>query len=179
MTKLKIIECPDPFLEKPSIQVEEITEEIKTLAKDMAETMKEAVGVGLAAPQVGYHLRMVAISPTKRKRTEPPRDDELDAPALILINPKVTWASEKTAPYEEGCLSVPGIYAKVDRPTEVKVKYMTLSGEEKEEHFKDMMAVIVQHEMDHLDGILFIRHLSKLKQKMIQKRMQRIKNAAL
>ena len=156
---------PDPRLKKSCDPVSEITDELRQLAADMLDTMYDAPGIGLAAPQVGVMRRVLVMDCAK------------DGPArpLTLINPEVTWASEDLSVYEEGCLSIPEQYAEVKRPAEVKVRWTDLDGAEQEEHFTGLWATCVQHEIDHLDGKLFIDYLGPLKRQMITRKMEKLK----
>lgn len=154
-----IIILPAAQLRTVSQTVETIDEEIKTLASDMLDTMYEAPGVGLAAIQVGVPKRLITIDVTK--------SEETPADPIVLINPEIIWKSEETSTYKEGCLSIPDHYEEVDRPSRVKVRYQDLTGEIKEIEAEGLLAVCLQHEIDHLDGVLFIDHLSKLKKGMI------------
>ena len=158
---------PDPRLKKAAEPVGEITDKIRTLADDMLETMYDAPGIGLAAPQVGVGLRVLVMDCVKEE-DQPPRP-------MVLINPEVTGTSEDLNTYEEGCLSIPEQYADVDRPAEVDVKWLGLDGEMHEEHFDGLWATCVQHEIDHLDGKLFIDYLGPLKRQMITRKMQKLK----
>ena len=156
---------PDPRLKKPCDPVETITEEIRALAADMLETMYDAPGIGLAAPQVGVLRRVMVMDCIK---DGPPRP-------MVLINPKVVWLSEDLASYEEGCLSIPDQYAEVKRPAAVRVEWMGLDGALQEEQFEGLWATCVQHEIDHLDGKLFIDYLGPLKRQMITRKMEKLK----
>lgn len=156
---------PDPRLKKPCAPVAQITPELVQLSKDMLETMYDAPGIGLAAPQVGVMKRMIVMDCAKEG---PPRP-------MVLVNPRVVWTSEDQASYEEGCLSIPEQYADVSRPAEVRVAWMALDGSEQEEQFSKLWATCVQHEIDHLNGKLFIDYLGPLKRQMITRRMEKLK----
>ena len=158
---------PDPRLKKVAEPVAGVTDEIRQLADDMLETMYDAPGIGLAAPQVGVSQRLLVMDCVK--------DEDADPRPMVLINPAVTWASDEMGTYEEGCLSIPEQYAEVDRPAEVKVSWMGLDGATQEEHFTGLWATCVQHEIDHLDGKLFIDYLSGMKRQMITRKMQKLK----
>lgn len=149
-----LVILPDPKLRLVSEPVKDITDEIRKLADDMLETMYDAPGVGLAAIQVGVPLRIVTMDVSKTEGEREP---------MVLINPEIIWASEEKRVYEEGCLSIPEYYEEVERPDRVRFRYMNLEGEIIEQDAEDLMATCVQHEIDHLDGVLFIDHLSKLK----------------
>ncbi len=156
---------PDPRLKKPCEAVTEITPELRTLAADMLETMYDAPGVGLAAPQIGVMLRIIVMDCIKDGPAEP----------MVLLNPKVTWSSEDVNVYEEGCLSIPDQYAEVKRPASVTVEWLGLDGTTQERTFAGLWATCVQHEIDHLDGKLFIDYLGPLKRQMITRKMEKLK----
>lgn len=158
---------PDPRLKKLCDPVAEITPEIGKLAEDMLETMYDAPGVGLAAPQVGITKRLIVMDCVK--------DPEASARPMVLVNPEITWSSEDLAFYEEGCLSIPDQYAEVERPAEVRVRWMALDGSMQEEQFSGLWATCVQHEIDHLNGKLFIDFLGPLKRQMITRKMEKLK----
>lgn len=160
----RILTYPNPLLKKKSAPVTIITDEIKSLVKDMAETMYDAPGVGLAAPQVGINQRVIVIDVSGKD----------EAPDLIVaINPIIIHA-EGEAYEEEGCLSVPKYAANVRRHASVVVKGLDIDGKEKTWHADDLLAIAFQHEIDHLDGILFIDHLSPLKRDLFQKKMRKM-----
>jgi peptide deformylase len=156
---------PDPRLKKLCEPVAEITAEVKQLAADMLETMYDAPGIGLAAPQVGAMKRLLVMDCIKEGTPEP----------MVLINPSVIWASEELSTYEEGCLSIPDIYNDIQRPAEVQVRWTGLDGQEQERQFAGLWATCVQHEIDHLDGKLFIDYLGPLKRQMITRKMEKLK----
>jgi peptide deformylase len=156
---------PDPRLKKVCDRVAEITPEVTALAHDMLETMYDAPGIGLAAPQVGVMKRVLVMDCIKDGPPEP----------MVLINPSVIWSSEDVSTYEEGCLSIPDQYAEVKRPAEVQVRWMGLDGVEQERQFAGIWATCVQHEIDHLDGKLFIDYLGPLKRQMITRKMEKLK----
>ncbi len=156
---------PDPRLKKPCDPVAAVTVEISTLASDMLETMYDAPGIGLAAPQVGVMKRIIVMDCIKDGPPEP----------LVLLNPQVLWSSEDMTSYEEGCLSIPDQYAEVKRPGSVKVAWMDLTGSTHERTFEGLWATCVQHEIDHLDGKLFIDYLGPLKRQMITRKMEKLK----
>ncbi len=157
---------PDSKLRLTSEPVKDITDEIRRLADDMLDTMYDAPGVGLAAIQIGVPVRMVTMDVSKS-------DDERQP--LVLINPEILWASEEKRVYEEGCLSIPEYYEEVERPDRVRFRYMNLQGETVEQDADGLMATCVQHEIDHLNGVLFIDYLSKLKRDRV---MTKFKKAA-
>ena len=166
MTIRPLVIIPDSKLRLVSEPVQEITSEIRRLADDMLETMYDAPGVGLAAIQIGVPVRMVTMDVSKS-------DDERQP--MVLINPEIVWASEEKRVYEEGCLSIPEYYEEVERPDRVRFRYMNLQGETIEQDADGLLATCVQHEIDHLDGVLFIDHLSKLKRDRV---MTKFKKAA-
>lgn len=141
-------------LKKVSAPVETVDDDLRRLMDDMLETMYDAPGIGLAAIQVGVAKRVIVMDLAK--------EDEPPAPRYF-VNPEILWASEETGPWEEGCLSVPDIYDDVERPIHVRLKYLNYQGEAVEEDADELYAVCIQHEMDHLNGVLFIDHLSRLK----------------
>ena len=167
MAKRPILIHPDPRLKTVTKPVGVISDEVKRLAGDMLETMYDAPGIGLAAPQVGVLSRLLVMDCVKEE-DQPPRP-------MVLINPQVQWTSEETNVYEEGCLSIPEQYADVERPAEVEVTWTTLDGTEASERFEGLWATCVQHEIDHLDGKLFIDYLKPLKRQMITRKMQKLK----
>ncbi len=158
---------PDPRLKKVTDPVSEVTDDIRALADDMLETMYDAPGIGLAAPQIGVMKQMLVMDCVKEEG-ETPRP-------MVLLNPTITWESEELGTYEEGCLSIPDQYADVERPSEVTVEWLGLDGETHEESFDGLWATCVQHEIDHLNGKLFIDYLKPLKRQMITRKMQKLK----
>jgi peptide deformylase len=167
MTLRQILIHPDPRLKKACPPVTEITDDLRQAAEDKLETMYDAPGVGLAAPQVGLLARMFVMDCVK--------DPEAAPRPMVLINPAVTWTSAETNVYEEGCLSIPEQYAEVTRPAEVRVRWTGLDGKDQEEHFTGLWATCAQHEIDHLDGKLFIDYLSPLKRQLITRKMEKLK----
>ena len=163
MALLPILEYPDPRLKKVAAPVRAVTPEIRRLVRDLAETMYAAPGVGLAATQVDVHKRVLVIDVSEAK-------DQL----RVFINPEIVFA-EGEAECEEGCLSVPGYFDKVTRAARVRVRAQNADGEPFEVDAEGMLAVCIQHEMDHLDGVLFVDYLSTLKRELIKKRMKRLK----
>ncbi|MFK7942123.1 MAG: peptide deformylase [Paracoccaceae bacterium] len=159
---------PDPRLKKVCDAVPDISDEIRALAGEMLDTMYEAPGIGLAAPQVGVNLRMLVMDCAQREETETNRP-------MCLINPEIIWSADEVSEYEEGCLSIPEIFANVTRPKAVTVRYLDRDGEVQEETFENTWAVCVQHEIDHLDGKLFIDYLSPMRRRMITSKMQKLK----
>lgn len=165
--KRPILIHPDPRLKKVCAPVPEITDDLRRLASDMLETMYDAPGIGLAAPQVGVLSRLIVLDCVKAEG-EAPRP-------LVMINPEVVAASEETRVYEEGCLSIPEQYAEVTRPSEVELRWIGLDGEEHHEGFGGLWATCVQHEIDHLDGKLFIDHLGAMRRQLITRKMIKFK----
>ena len=161
MAKLHIITVPDPLLKTKSVAVELVDDDIRKLLDDMLETMYGAPGVGLAGVQVGVPKRLLVIDTA--------RDDESKSP-IALINPEILECSEDMRLHEEGCLSIPEVYAEVERPASCRVSYVDRDGKPQEMFCEDMLSTVVQHEIDHLNGVLFIDHLSKLKRDMIIKK---------
>ncbi len=158
---------PDPRLKKVAAPVPEVTAEIRRLAGDMLETMYDAPGIGLAAPQVGVLSRLLVMDCVKGE-ADPARP-------MVLINPEIAWVSEAMNVYEEGCLSIPEQYGDVERPAEVVVRWTDLDGKGQEERFAGLWATCVQHEIDHLNGKLFIDYLKPLRRQMITRRMVKLK----
>ena len=150
------------FSEKKCEPLEKVDSNVRKLMKDMLETMYDAPGIGLAAIQIGILKRLVVIDISKDEKKKDP---------LYLINPVITKRSKKTSVYEEGCLSLPGQFAEIERPSECFLKYIDLNGKEKELKAEGLLSTCIQHEVDHLDGILFIDYLSKLKKDMIIKKL--------
>jgi peptide deformylase len=162
-----IIIHPDPRLKKVAEPVGEITDDIRRLADDMLETMYDAPGIGLAAPQVGVMKRVLVMDCVKEEGAAPR--------PMVLIDPEVTWSSEALNTYEEGCLSIPEQYADVTRPAEVEVHWTGLDGSRQRERFDRLWATCVQHEIDHLNGRLFIDYLTALKRQLITRKMVKLK----
>ena len=162
MALLKILRYPDPRLHKVAMPVTEFGERLAKLVADMAETMYDAPGVGLAATQVDVHERVVVIDVSESH-------DAL----RVFVNPEITWASEEKQVYDEGCLSVPGIYDGVERPARVKVRAQDAKGEFFELECDGLLAVCIQHEMDHLMGKVFVEYLSPLKRNRIKAKLQK------
>lgn len=167
MSKLAIRIVPDPVLRQVAQPLTLVDARVKQLAEDMMETMYEAEGIGLAAPQVGLLDRMLVMDIAAG-------DEGAAKKPYCLINPEITWKSEATSVYREGCLSIPEQYAEVTRPAEVRVKYLNPLGKEEEMHATGLLATCVQHEIDHLNGVLFIDYLSKLKRDMILRKLKKI-----
>src|SRR5262245_1470310 len=157
-----IIILPDKRLRSVSKPVVEISDDIRRLVADMFETMYEAPGIGLAAIQVGVPSRVVVMDLSKREAAAEPR---------VFINPEITWSSEEKSPYEEGCLSIPDVHEDVERPSRVRIRYLDLDGKPQEADAEGLFATVIQHEVDHLNGVLFIDHISKLKRERIIKKV--------
>jgi len=177
MALLPLVIYPDPRLKKKSLPVEKVTDETQKFMDDMLETMYQEGGIGLAAVQVGVHKRILIMDierGSKRYGDEP--DDKKSAP-LFLVNPEITWASEELNSYEEGCLSLPQQYSEVWRPKEVKIRYLDYHGKQREEKWDGLLATCVQHEIDHLDGIVFIDHISTVKRDIIVRKLKKAKKA--
>ena len=156
-------------LKQKSKPVAVVDDELRALMDDMLETMYAAPGIGLAAVQVGVPKRVIVMDLARGEDPKEPR---------FFVNPEILWASEELQPYEEGCLSVPDIYDEVERPAHVKLRYMNYQGETIEEDAEGLFAVCIQHEMDHLDGVLFIDHLSRLKRERAVQKVKKAKAAA-
>ncbi len=162
----KILTIPDPILRKKSISVKRIDKEIKNLMDDMLQTMYNAPGIGLAAIQIGIPKRIVVMDLSK--------DPDKKTP-LYFVNPKIVWKSDFNSSYEEGCLSIPNQFAKIDRPDKCHIKYLDYNGNEKEIKAEGLLSTCIQHEIDHLNGVLFIDYLSKLKKDIIIKKVSKDK----
>jgi peptide deformylase len=168
MAKLNIIIAPDPVLKTKARKVEKVDDRIRKLMDDMLETMYAAPGVGLAAPQVGVLERVIVLDVAGK--------DEEPRP-MRLVNPEIVWASEDLAVAQEGCLSIPEQWADVTRPAAVKVRYLDENGTQREVEADGLLAVCLQHEIDHLDGVLFVDHLSPLKRNMIMRKLAKWKKS--
>lgn len=160
-----LIILPDPVLRQVSKPVERVDGDLRKLAGDMLDTMYDAPGIGLAAIQVGEPLRMLVVDLAK--------EDETPAPH-VFINPEILESSDQRSVYEEGCLSIPDYYAEVERPAAVRVKYLDRDGKLQEIEAEGLMATCLQHEIDHLNGVLFIDHISKLKRDMVVKKFKKL-----
>lgn len=169
-----IVEVPDPRLKQVSKPVETFDDDLKKLVEDMFDTMYDAPGIGLAAIQVGVPLRVLVID-----LQEPQEEggDPVRKP-LIFINPEILDPSEDMAVYQEGCLSVPDQFADVDRPATCRARWQDLEGNVHQADFDGLMATCLQHEMDHLEGILFIDHLSRMKRNMVLKKLEKARKTA-
>ena len=167
MTIRKILTEPDPFLRQVSHEVKKVDNAVRVLMDDMLETMYAAPGIGLAAIQVGVPKRVIVMDISKEEEKKP----------LYFVNPKIIVKSKNNSTYEEGCLSVPGQFAEVDRPDQCHISYLDYDGKKKEVKAQGLLATCIQHEMDHLEGILFIDYLSKLKKNFIVKKLSKQKKA--
>lgn len=161
MTIRPLVILPDSRLKLVSEPVGPVTAEIRTLVADMFETMYDAPGVGLAAIQIGVAKRIVTIDTSKDENAREPR---------VFLDPEIVWSSEEKRVYDEGCLSIPDYYGEVERPDRVRVKFRDLDGKEQEIEADGLLATCIQHEIDHLNGVLFIDHLSKLKRDRVVKK---------
>lgn len=165
MSILPLVIIPDPILRQKSKLVERVDDDVRKFADNMLETMYDAPGVGLAAIQVGEARRMLVLDVAGK-------DDEPEP--QVFINPTVVKSSDTPNVYEEGCLSIPDVYAEVERPAEVTVEYIDLAGEKQLVEADGILATVLQHEIDHLDGLLFIDHLSKLKREMVIRKFKKL-----
>jgi peptide deformylase len=166
MSLLPILTLPDTRLRLVSDPVGAVGDDVRTLLDDMLETMYAAPGIGLAAIQIGVPRRIVVVDVAKRKGEE---EEEVKDP-VFLVNPEIVRASQETSVYEEGCLSIPDYYAEVERPARVRVRYLDRAGAMQELDADGILATCIQHEIDHLDGVLFIDHISRLKRDRVLKR---------
>ena len=189
MALREILEVPDPRLKIVSKRVETFDDELKTLAADMLETMYAAPGIGLAAIQVGVPIRLLVIDLQEPDEDadpevcdahggEPHTHQPVRREPRVFVNPEILQPSEELNVYTEGCLSVPEIYAEVERPKTIRARWQDLDGQIREEDMDGLWATCLQHEMDHLEGILFIDHLSRLKRQMALKKLQKLRQAA-
>ena len=174
MAILTIISVPDPRLRLVSDPVPEVNDAVRQLVADMLETMYDAPGIGLAAIQVAVPSRVLVIDLQSEKDAEgkPVRDPH------AFINPEITWVSEELSVYNEGCLSIPEQYADVERPARCRATWLDEQGQAREGEFDGLMATCLQHEMDHLNGVLFFDHLSRLKRGMLLKKLEKARKAA-
>jgi peptide deformylase len=164
----EILTVPNPVLKQVSQPVAGVDDALRALMDDMLETMYDAPGIGLAAIQIGVAKRVIVMDLA--------REDEPKAPRYF-VNPEILWSSEETQGYEEGCLSVPEYFEEVQRPSKVRLRYLNYQGEQVEDDAEGLYAVCIQHEMDHLDGVLFIDHLSRLKREQAVKKVKKLKAA--
>lgn len=163
MALLPILSYPDPRLRTIAAPVAAVDDEIKTLIKDMTETMYDAEGIGLAATQVDRHIQLIVMDLSENKDTP-----------MVFINPKITPLVDEKQPYEEGCLSVPDVYDKVERPNKVRIEALDENGERIDKEVEGLLAVCIQHEMDHLNGVVFVDYLSRLKQTRARDKVKKV-----
>ena len=168
MSLLPILQYPDPRLHKVAKPVAVVDDRIRKLVRDMAETMYDAPGIGLAATQVDVHERVVVIDLSEDNKK-----------LQVFINPEILWSSSECKTYEEGCLSVPGVYDEVERPANVKVRALDENGKPFEVDADGLLAVCIQHEIDHLNGKMFVEYLSRLKQDRIRTKIKKAERDAL
>ncbi|MEP3279506.1 MAG: peptide deformylase [Stappiaceae bacterium] len=161
MSKREIVLLPDPVLRQVCQPIETVDDEIRQLADDMLETMYDAPGIGLAAIQIAVAKRMLVLDVAKEEEPENP---------MVFINPEIVWQSEDTSVYQEGCLSIPEFFEDVERPTSIGVTFQDRDGEKREIEADGLLATCLQHEIDHLNGVLFIDHISKLKRDRVVKK---------
>ena len=166
MSIRNIVIEPDPILRKKSESLYQVTNDTRKLLDDMLETMYTAPGIGLAAVQIGIPKRVIVIDISKKEEKKNP---------IFLINPEIIFQSKETSIYEEGCLSLPGYFAEIERPAKCKIKYINYNGKKAELEAEGLLSTCIQHEIDHLNGILFIDYLSKLKKDMIIKKLKKQK----
>ena len=165
MAKRPIIVIPDPVLRETSAPVERVDDALRAFADDMLETMYDAPGIGLAAIQVGEPIRMLVADVAGKDEEKDPK---------VLINPRIVARSDEASVYEEGCLSIPDYYADVERPAAVTVAYLDRDGEQRMLEADGLLATCIQHEIDHLDGVLFVDHISRLKRDMVFKKFRKL-----
>ena len=168
MAILPIIHAPDPRLKIKCTPVDAVDDAVRRLMDDMLDTMYVAPGIGLAAPQVGDKRRVIVVDIAPKDGAPEP---------IKMANPEVVWASDEIASYEEGCLSLPEHYAEVKRPAHVRIRYLDYENEIREMEADGLLATCIQHEIDHLDGILFVDHVSRLKRMMILRKLEKAKQA--
>jgi len=168
MALLPIVWAPDPILKTVCKPVETVDDQVRKLVDDMLETMYDAPGVGLAAPQINLDRRVIVIDVA---------DKDAEPEPMGLINPEIVWASDKTKIHEEGCLSLPDMFADVERPDRVRVEYLDRDGKKQSVEADGLLSVCLQHEIDHLNGLLFVDHISTLKRNMIMRKMVKAKKS--
>jgi peptide deformylase len=164
-----ILTVPDPRLKQVAAPVADVTDETRRLMDDMLETMYDAPGIGLAATQIGVMQRVVVMDVSREEDAKAPR---------FFVNPEILWASDETAPYQEGCLSIPEVFDEVIRPARVRVRYLGYDGQPVEEEADGLYATCIQHEIDHLNGVLFIDYLSRLKRDRAVAKVKKLVRAA-
>jgi len=165
MALREIITLPDPKLRLVSKPIERVDDDLRRLIDDLLTTMYEAPGIGLAAIQIGEPLRLMVVDPAPKDAPRAP---------MCLVNPEVVWSSDERSTYEEGCLSIPEYYEEVERPASVRVRYVDREGKAQEQLAEGLLATVLQHEIDHLNGVLFIDYLSKLKRDRVIKKFAKI-----
>ena len=173
MALLQIIETPDPRLRTISTPVDAVDDELRRLMDDMLETMYDAPGIGLAAIQVGVPKRVLVID----LQDEDPETGERQRAPMFFVNPEIVEESDEQSVYSEGCLSVPEMFADVERPAAIRARWLDYDGVAHDEQLDGLLATCLQHEMDHLNGVLFIDHLSKLKRDMLLKKLEKLRKA--
>lgn len=169
MAKLEVYEYPHPILKQKAVKVDKVDDELRRFLDDMLETMYQSVGVGLAAPQVGVSKRIVVIDAEQ----EDDGAGHKTGNPMYFVNPEIIWRSEEIVCGEEGCLSVPEQRAEVERHAQIRVQYLDYDGKEREILAEDFLAIVLQHEIDHLDGILYIDRISRLKRNMLLKKLEK------
>ncbi|MEL6979283.1 MAG: peptide deformylase [Pseudomonadota bacterium] len=175
MAILPILIHPDPRLKKPCEPVSEVDETLRRLIDDMFETMYDAPGIGLAAPQIGVLSRLLVMDCAGREQDEKGEPADCPPDPIAMINPEITWSSDETRVYNEGCLSIPEQFEDVTRPSRVRVRWLDPDGASQERAFDGVHATCVQHEIDHLNGKLFIDYLGPVKRSMITGKMKKLK----
>ena len=168
MAIFPILTLPDPMLRKKAKPVERVDDELRRLMDDMLATMYDAPGIGLAAPQIGISRRLIVMDPAKEEAPKAP---------LIMVNPEILDRSEEMRIHEEGCLSIPDFTAEIERPAKTRVAFLDRAGKEQEKELEGIWSTLVQHEIDHLNGILFIDYLSRLKRDMVVRKFTKQKRA--
>jgi peptide deformylase len=169
MALLPILTLPDPILRKTALPVERVDNDLRRLMDDMLATMYEAPGIGLAAPQVGILRRLIVMDPAK---------DDMPRTPVFMVNPEILERSEEMRLHEEGCLSIPEFTAEIERPGKTRVVFLDREGKRQEAELEGIWSTLVQHEVDHLNGVLFIDYLSRLKRDMVVKKMTKTKRTA-
>lgn len=178
MAVLPILEVPDPRLRQMCEPVAEVDDAVRAIASDMFDTMYDAHGIGLAGSQVGIMRRIVVIDMQERETEEEEPAPEARRNPHAFVNPELTWVSDELNTYNEGCLSIPEQYAEVTRPSACRATWLDLDGNRQEAEFDGLMATCLQHEIDHLNGVLFIDHISRLKRGMLLKKLDKMRRAA-
>ncbi|MGN6376307.1 MAG: peptide deformylase [Sphingomonas sp.] len=180
MAILEILEVPDARLRDVAQPIETVDDDIRRLAEDMLETMYAANGIGLAATQLGIEKRILVIDLQERvsEDEDVPEDAERVRDPHVVINPEILWLSDELSIYNEGCLSIPEQYAEVERPARCRVRWLDEKGDSHEEELDGLMSTCMQHEIDHLNGVLFIDHISRLKRNMVLKKLEKLRKKA-